>query len=154
MIKTKGKVILTLVLTLIVGVLFALSISAAENSLVTIEFYTTGNALDKSINTNGIVEGTINIERGKTVRLPSKTVATGSSYNWRTEDGRAWEGGSIVTFYEDTRLFPITAIDISTADELYVQMPKGSTVRLLNDIYLDKKPDFPWPGTCTILMHY
>ena len=32
-------------------------------------------------------------------------------------------------------------------------MPKGSTVRLLNDIYLDKKPDFPWPGTCTILMN-
>lgn len=153
MLKTKGKVILTLFFTLIVGVLFAFTISAAQNDLITIEFYTTGNALDKSINTNGIVEGSIDIERGKTVRLPSKTVATGNSYNWRTEDGRAWEGGSIVTFYESARLFPVTAIDISTADELYVEMPKGSTVRLLNDIYLEKKPDFPWPGTCTILMN-
>ncbi len=153
MLKTKGKVILTLLLTLIVGVLFAFTISAAGNDLITIEFYTTGNALDKSINTNGIVEGSIDIPRGQTVRLPSKTVATGSSFNWRTEDGRAWEGGSVVTFYESSRLFPVTAIDVSTADDIYVQMPKGATVRLLNDIYLDKKPDFPWPGTCTILMN-
>ncbi len=153
MLRSKGKIILTLVLTLLFGALLITAVSALEGENITIQFYTTGNAIDKSINTNGIVEGEISIVGGKTVKLPSRDVETGKSFNWRTEDGRAWEGGSTVTFYEDTRLFPVTAIDISTADEMYTHMPKGATVRLLNDLYLEKKPDFPWPGTCTVLLN-
>lgn len=153
MMKTKGKIILTLLLTLIVGVLFATLVYAAPSGMITIEFYTSQNALDKDINTNDIAEGVASIERGQQLKLPTKTVSTGSSFNWRTEDGRAWEGGSTVTFYENTKLFPITAVDITTAEELMAQTKAGGTMRLLNDIYLSKKPDFPWPGTCTILLN-
>lgn len=154
MLKAKGKVILTLLLTIIFGVMLVTMVSALEGDSITIQFYNkNGNAVDKTINSNGIVEGEITIVGGQTVKLPTSNVTAGSSFNWRTEDGRAWEGGSTVTFYEDATLFPVTAIDISTAEEMYTYMPKGSTVRLLNDIYLEKKPDFPWPGTCTILMN-
>ena len=154
MLKMKGKVILTLLLTLIVGVLFATLVYAAPSGSITVDFYTSGNAIDKDINTNVIVEGSAQIQRGESLKLPARTVSEGSSFNWYTEDGRAWEGGSTVIFYEDTKLFPITALDITTAQELYEQMPKsGAKIRLLNDIYLEKKPDFPWPGTGTILLN-
>ena len=111
-------------------------VSALEGESITVQFYNqNGNAVDKTINSNGIVEGEITLLGGQSVKLPTKNVTAGSSFNWRTEDGRAWEGGSTVTFYEDVTLFPITAIDISTPEEMHTYMPKGSTVRLLNDIY-------------------
>ena len=154
MLKTKGKIILTLLLSLIFGVMLVTMVSALEGESITVQFYNqNGNAVDKTINSNGIVEGEITLLGGQSVKLPTKNVTAGSSFNWRTEDGRAWEGGSTVTFYEDVTLFPITAIDISTPEEMHTYMPKGSTVRLLNDIYLAEKPGFPWPGTCTILMN-
>ena len=154
MLKAKGKIILTLLLTVIFGVMLVTMVSALEGDSITIQFYNqNGNAVDKTINSNGIVEGEITIKGGQSVKLPTKNVTAGSSFNWRTEDGRAWEGGSTVTFYEDATLFPVTAIDVSTAEEMHTYMPKGSTVRLLNDIYLETKPGFPWPGTCTILMN-
>ncbi len=153
MLKTKGKVILTLLLTLIAGIMFATLVYAAPSETITIDFYTSGNAIDRDINTNDIVEGRAEILRGESIQLPARAVSAGSSFNWRTEDGRAWEGGSTVVFYESTKLFPVTAIDVSNADELAAQTKVGGTMRLLNDIYLDKKPDFPWPGTCTVLLN-
>ncbi len=153
MLRNKGKILFTLMLILVVGVLFATATFAVEGKDITIQFLTSGNALDKNINTSQIVQGEAQILGGNTLRLPTKDVATGSSFNWRSEDGRCWEGGSTVTFYESTKLYPVTAIDITTAEEMYTYMPKGSSVRLLNDIYLDKKPDFPWPGTCTVILN-
>ena len=153
MLKGKGKILVTLMLVLLFGALFATMAFALEGENITITFYTSGNTVDKSINTNGIVEGEISLSGGQTLTLPTKGVEEGKSFNWRTADGQAWEGGTTVKFYESTSLYPVTAIDISTAEQMYELMPKGSTVRLMNDIYLDKKPDFPWPGTCYVLLN-
>lgn len=154
MLKARGKIILTLMLALIVGVLFAVTAFAVEGADIRIQFYdSNGNNVDGSITTNGIVKGVIDIKGGQSVKLPTKNVAAGKSYNWRSDDGRAWEGGTTVVFYESTKLYPVEAYDISTAEEMYTHMPNGAKVRLLNDIYLDKKPNFPWPGSCTVLMN-
>ncbi len=148
MMKTKGKIILTLLLTLIVGVLFATMVYAAPSDIISIEFYTTGNAIDKSINTNVIIEGVADIHRGETVMLPSKAVSAGSSFNWYTEDGRAWEGGTTVTFYESAKLFPITTIDVYTYEELdKLVSADGCKVRIMNDLELPKKLGFAGGGT-------
>lgn len=154
MLKNRGKILLTLMLMLVVGVLFATASFALKGENITIQFYnSSGNAIDTGINTSQIVQGEAQILGGNTVRLPTKDVAEGSSFNWRTDDGRCWEGGSIVTFYDSARLFPVTAIDVTTAEEIHEHMPNGKTVRLLNDIYLETKPGFPWPGTCTVILN-
>ena len=149
MFKTKGKVILTLLLTLIVGVLFATLVYAAPSESITIDFYTSGNAIDREINTNNIVEGSAQIQRGETLKLPARSVTAGSSFHWRTDDGRAWEGGSTVTFYEDTKLFPITVIDVYTVEELKFQVGDGGSkgkggckVRIMNDMEITKSLGF------------
>ena len=90
MLKARGKIILTLMLALIVGVLFAVTAFAIEGADIRIQFYdSNGNNVDGSITTNGIVKGVIDIKGGQSVKLPTKNVAAGKSYNWRSEDGRA-----------------------------------------------------------------
>ena len=149
MLKNKGKILVTLMLVLLFGALFATMAFALQGENITITFYTSGNTIDKSFGN----EGTVDLTGGQDYKLPTKAVEAGKSFNWRTADGQTWEGGTTVKFYENTSLFPITATDISTADEMYALMPSGATVRLMNDIYLEKKPDFPWPGTCTVLLN-
>ena len=154
MMKNKGKLLIILLLTMIVGVLFATTAFALEGENISVKFYTTGGALDKNINTSQIVQGEAQIVGGQTVKLPTKDVADGQSFNWRTEDGRCWEGGATVTFYESTILFPITATDVSTAEELASFTSKsGAVIRLLDDIYVQTKPGFPWPGSIYIILN-
>ena len=149
MLKAKGKILLTLLLTIIFGVMLVTMVSALEGERVTIQFYNdSGNYVDKTINTNGIIEGEISILGGETVKLPNKDVAAGKSFNWYTKDGRAWEGGATVTFYEDAVLFPIIATDVATYDELNALVKNGGcTVRLLNDLKITKKLEFAGGGT-------
>ena len=149
MLKNKGKILITLTLVLLFGALFATMAFALQGENITITFYTSGNTVDKSYGNEGVVS----LIGGKSYTLPTKAVEEGKSFNWRTSDGQTWEGGTTVTFYESVSLFPVTAIDVSTAEEVYANMPKGATIRLMNDIYLDKKPDFPWPGSCYVLLN-
>ena len=52
MLRNKGKILFTLMLILVVGVLFATATFAVEGKDITIQFLTSGNALDKNINTS------------------------------------------------------------------------------------------------------
>ena len=100
MLKNKGKIIFTLMFVLVAGLLFATTAFAVEGENITIQFYnSSGNAVDTSITTAQIQSGEAQIIGGRTVKLPTKDVTNGSSFNWRADDGSCWEGGSTVTFY-------------------------------------------------------
>lgn len=153
MFKNKGKILLTAILVLLMGVLFASISFALEGDSITITFYNSGNNVDKNYGN----DGTVSLTAGQPYTLPDKDVEEGKSFNWRSQNGQAWEGGTEVTFYEDTSLFPVTAMDVYTAEELYTLLPSNANgiYRLMDDIYLERKPDYsfaPW-GVITILMN-
>ncbi len=145
MIKNKGKIFITIMLVLLFGALFATMAFALEGDSITIAFYNSGNTIDKSYGD----EGYVSLIGGQSYKLPTKEVGEGQSFNWRTADGQAWEGGTEVTFYEDTSLFPITAVDVYTFEELnYWVSDSGSKgkggckVRLMEDIEITKNLGF------------
>ena len=145
-------------MALILGALFATMAFALKDDAITIQFYNSGNNEDKSRNEDAIVdgeliqkgisEGKISLKGGQTLKLPTGTADKGYSFSWHTDDGQAWEGGTTVTFYESTNLYPITAVDIYTFDDLCHWVKAGSegkggcSVRLMDDIEVTKQISF------------
>ena len=148
MFKNKGKILLTAILVLLMGVLFASISFALEGDSITITFYNSGNNIDKNYGN----DGTVSLIAGQSYTLPDKDVEEGKSFNWRSQNGQAWAGGTEVTFYEDTSLYPMTATDVSTYDELNAAAKNGNggTVRLLNDIKIHQKLGFGTASGATL----
>ena len=145
MIKNKGKILLTTLLVLLFVTLFATMALALEGENITITFYTSGNTIDKTYGD----EGHVSLVGGGKYVLPTKEVEEGQSFSWYTADGQAWEGGTEVTFYENTSLYPITAVDVYTYDELNFWVGDGGSkgkggckVRLMADIEITKNLGF------------
>lgn len=126
MIKTKTKILITLSMVAMLIMLFAISCFALEINLT---FYK-DSSIDESFGEKGKVE----IQAGVPYKLPTKEVEQGYSFNWYTDDGRAWEGGTEVILNEDTNLRQIVALDVSDFNTFKTCAGNATPIRLIKDI--------------------
>ena len=143
MIKRKG--LLGVIFFALVIMMFTLCIFAED---ITIEYYN-GDKLDTSVANSGVHT----IKAGESVTLPKKTVASGKSSNWYTYEGRAYEGGATVTFYESIKLYHTEATHVYTFEELKAGLYHAfgswgddkTTVKLMADIVCPETiPEINW----------
>ena len=143
MIKRKG--FLGVIFFTLIVLMFTLCVFAED---ITIEYYE-GDKLDTSVANGGVHT----IKAGESITLPKKTVAAGKSSNWFTYEGRAYEGGATVTFYESIKLYHTVAIHASTVEELKSGLYHAfgswgddkTTVKLMADIVCDETiPEINW----------
>ncbi|MBQ7907057.1 MAG: leucine-rich repeat protein [Clostridia bacterium] len=127
MMKNKTKILITLAMVAVFVMLFAITSMALEINLT---FKTSDDKVDTSYGEKGVLE----IEAGVPYKLPTKTVDAGYSFNWYTPDGRAWEGGTEVVFYEDTTIRQITLLDVSDFATFKTCAGNGTAMRLTEDI--------------------
>ena len=124
--KFRKKLLVTL--TFVAMLVFMLAITALAQE-ITITFYN-GSSVDTTVGTSGKLE----LEAGTEFKLPTKDVDTGYSFNWTTNDGRAWAGGSTISLNEDTELRQVVALDVADYATFKSCASSGTTIRLTADI--------------------
>ena len=143
--KFKKKLLITLTFVAMLVFMLAMTILAQE---ITVTFYN-GSSIDTSVATAGKME----MEAGTPFKLPTKSVQSGMSFNWTTEDGRAWSGGSTITLTEDTSLYQVVAHDVNDIDTFKTRFKAGDKIRLTADLTSTAQLGLDWYARPAVLLN-
>ena len=143
--KFKKKLLITLTFVAMLVFMLAMTLLAQE---ITVTFYN-GSSVDTTVATAGKME----MEAGTSFKLPTKSTQTGYSFNWTTEDGRAWTGGSTVSFTEDTKLYQMVAQDVNDIETFKTLFKAGNKIRLTADLTSNAQLGLDWYARPAVLLN-
>ena len=134
-----------LIMTLVA--VFAITVSAEENSIV-VRYCNMNGSEKEKIEPNA--NGTYTLRDKKfsgdgTVTMPDGTSIAKTFFGWFDKQGNIYEPGQTVAFTTDTDLFEAYGISVSNAEELAVA--PGNYVRLTDDITMTNYIHSDWRTT-------